>query len=81
MNRLRQCWWVRLSKEAMQLMCSYSLARLVKSWFWDMEGDDAVAEMEIRLGRLLGLVRLRSNYGLLRREIARASWRKAKLSI
>jgi glycosyltransferase involved in cell wall biosynthesis len=81
MNRLRQCWWVRLSKEVIQLMCSYSLAKIVKSTFRDMEGDDAVAQMEFRLGRLLGLARLRSNYGLLRREIACASWRKAKLAI
>jgi cellulose synthase/poly-beta-1,6-N-acetylglucosamine synthase-like glycosyltransferase len=81
MNRLRQCWWVRLSKEAMQLMCSYSVAKLVKSWFRDMDGDDEVAEIEVRIGRLIGLVHLRSSYGVLRRDIARAPWRKAELSI
>jgi glycosyltransferase involved in cell wall biosynthesis len=80
MNRLRQCWWIRLSKEAIQLMCSYSIAKIVKSRFRDMEGDDAVAEIEFRFGRLLGLMQLRSSYGLLRRDIARAAWRKAGLS-
>jgi hypothetical protein len=41
-----------------------------------MEGDDEVAEIEFRAGRLLGLLRLRSKYGRLRREIARAVWRR-----
>jgi glycosyltransferase involved in cell wall biosynthesis len=80
LNRLRHCWWVRLSKEAMQLVCCYSVAKLVKSWFRDMEGDDTVAQIEFRLGRLVGLARLRSSYGAIRRDIARASWRKAELS-
>lgn len=80
-NRLRRCWWVRLGKETVQLICSYSTAKLVKSWFQDMEGDDEVADIEIRLGRLLGLLQLRSRYGLLRKEIAQAAWRRTRLAV
>jgi glycosyltransferase involved in cell wall biosynthesis len=78
-NRLRRCWWIRLSKEAMQLFCSYSVAKIVKSFVQDMEGDDEVAEIEIRVGRLLGLAQLRSGYGHLRRYVAVAPWRKANI--
>jgi len=76
LNRLRQCWWVRLATETAQLVSSQSSAKLVGCLFRDIEGDDDVAEIEFRMGRLLGLLRLRSKYGQLRRDIARASWRR-----
>jgi glycosyltransferase involved in cell wall biosynthesis len=78
MNHLRQCWWVRVSKEAVELAWSYPLLKLVKSFFYDMEGDDDAAEIEFRRGRLAGLMRLRSRYGRLRQDIAQARWRKAQ---
>jgi glycosyltransferase involved in cell wall biosynthesis len=81
LNRLRQCWWVRLAKEALQLVCSYSAVKLARSFFHDMKDDDDVAEIELRLGRLLGLLQLRSRYGCLRRDIAQATWRKTELAV
>jgi glycosyltransferase involved in cell wall biosynthesis len=80
MNRLRHCWWVRLSKEALELLRSFSLLKLLQAAFFEMEGNDDVAAIEIRVGRLLGLMQLRSKYGVLRREIAQASWRKTRLT-
>jgi hypothetical protein len=77
MNRLRRCWWIRLGKEAIHLLCSYSVAKIVRSCVQDMEGDDEVADIEIRIGRLLGLAQLRSSYRLLFRNVAGAQWRKA----
>jgi hypothetical protein len=41
-----------------------------------MEGDDEVAEIELRIGRLLGLLRLRSRYRQLRHDVGRAPWRR-----
>ena len=76
LDTLRQCWWLRLAKESMQLIYSSSTAKVLGCPFKDMEGDDDVAEIEFRTGRLLGLLRLRSKYGRLRREIARAVWRR-----
>ena len=81
LNRLRQCWWVRLGKEALQLFWSYPSVKLVKSFFQEMEGDDDIAEIEVRLGRLAGLLQLRSRYGLLRRDVAQARWRTTRLTV
>jgi glycosyltransferase involved in cell wall biosynthesis len=75
-NRLRRCWWMRIGKEATQLLYSYSFVKLVKSRFRDMEGDDEVAQIEIRIGRLLALSRLRASYEAFRRDLADAPWRK-----
>jgi glycosyltransferase involved in cell wall biosynthesis len=75
-DSLRQCWWLRLAKETTQLIYSYSSAKLFCCAFRSMEGDDEAAEIEFRTGRLLGLLRLRSRYGQLRREIGRALWRR-----
>lgn len=78
LNRLRHCWWVRVAKEGMYLVCSSSPSKLVRLCFWELEGDDDVAEIEHRIGRLLGLLRLRSRYRQLRHEIARAPWRRVR---
>jgi hypothetical protein len=41
-----------------------------------MEGDDDATDIELRFGRLLGFVALRSRYAAIRREIALAPWRR-----
>jgi glycosyltransferase involved in cell wall biosynthesis len=76
LNRFRRCWWVRLTKESLYLVCNSSTAKLIASFRRDMEGDDEVAKIDMRIGRLVGLLRLRSRYGQVRRDVARASWRK-----
>ncbi|MBV8358460.1 MAG: glycosyltransferase family 2 protein [Deltaproteobacteria bacterium] len=76
LNRLRSCWWVRLAKESAFLAYRYSTPKVIGSFFRDMEGDDQVAEIDLRIGRLLGLMELRSRYRQLRHDIARAPWRR-----
>ena len=76
LNRLRLCWWTRLAKEILYLIHSSRIAKLIGSSRRDMEGDDEVADIELRIGRLLGLLRLRSRYGQLRQDVARARWRR-----
>jgi glycosyltransferase involved in cell wall biosynthesis len=75
-NRLRQSWWVRFGKELLYLVSKSSISKLVRSCFRDMEGDDEVAETELQIGRLAGLLRLRSRYGQIRSDVARARWRR-----
>jgi hypothetical protein len=41
-----------------------------------MERGDAVAAIELRAGRPIGLLRLSARYGELRNDVARAQWRK-----
>jgi glycosyltransferase involved in cell wall biosynthesis len=74
-NRLRQCWWIRLAKETMHLLCSHSVVKMMKASVQTMEGDDEIADLEVRLGRLFALARLRSSYGRIRRDVANAPWR------
>jgi GT2 family glycosyltransferase len=76
LNWLRLCWWIRIVKESLCLVYSSSIPKLVRSYFQEMQGDDDVVEIEHRIGRLFGLLRLRSRYPQLRREIARAPWRR-----
>lgn len=78
LNRLRLCWWVRVAKEGMHLVFTSSKSKLLRACFWDLEGDDDVAEIERRIGRLLGLLRLRSRYRQVRQDIARAPWRRVE---
>ena len=68
-NRLRRCWWIRLGTEASQLLYSYSVVKLLKSRFRDMEGDDEVAGIDIHIGRLFALSQLRASYGAFRRDL------------
>lgn len=75
-NRLRLRWWAHFAKESLSLVCSLSLVKVIKSRFHDMEGDDEVAEIELRLGRLIGLLRLRSQYDQIRSDVAHAPWRR-----
>jgi glycosyltransferase involved in cell wall biosynthesis len=76
LSRLRLCWWLRLAKESLYLVYRCRAAKLLRSSWRDMEGDDEVAESELRIGRLVGLLRLRSHYGQLCHDVARASWRR-----
>jgi hypothetical protein len=41
-----------------------------------MEGDNTAADLKLRIGRQIGLLRLRSRYMTLRHEIAHAPWRR-----
>lgn len=72
--RLRLWWWQFLG-ESRRLIHRHSMTSLAKFWFKEMDGDDDIADIEWRLGRLIGLLRLRSRYIGLRSEIVRASWR------
>jgi glycosyltransferase involved in cell wall biosynthesis len=73
---LRQHWWWHLLTEARQLIRAHSLLRLLQAYFSEMEGNDDIADIELRFGRLLGFLELRSRYGAIRREIVRAPWRR-----
>jgi glycosyltransferase involved in cell wall biosynthesis len=75
-NRLHACWWFRLARETANLVCNYSFSKCIGLVFRDFEGDDQVPDIELRIGRLLGLVRLRSRYRHFRLEVARAPWRR-----
>jgi hypothetical protein len=79
-GRLRQYWWAHLIKESLQLRREYSLTWFMRSFFQESEGDDDVIYAELRVGRLVGLLRLRSRYALLHREIAQAPWRRTQLT-
>jgi hypothetical protein len=41
-----------------------------------MEGDDEIIEIEKRIGKLIGLARMRSRYRSARRDVAQAAWRR-----
>lgn len=68
--------WVRLAKESMYLAYRYSTPKVIGSFFRDMEGDDQVTEIDLRIGRLLGLMELRSRYRQIRCDVAEARWRR-----
>jgi glycosyltransferase involved in cell wall biosynthesis len=76
-NRLRlRYWWWSFLGEFRRLLNNYSIVTLIKFCLVDMEGEKAAAELEVRIGRLIGLLRLRSRYMTLRHEIAHAPWRR-----
>jgi hypothetical protein len=77
-HRLRRYWWAHLIKEAAAIVRRYPAKKTVKAIFYDLEGDDAIVYLELGIGRLIGLLRLRSQYGSLRREIALAPWRRTE---
>ena len=45
-----------------------------------MEGEDDIVFLEQQIGRLIGFLRLRSQYTRLRGEIARSAWCRTTLS-
>ena len=77
-HRFRGYWWAHVIKEAFTIVRRYPAKKTVTAVFKDLEGDDDVLYLELGIGRLIGLLRLRSQYGLLRREIARAPWRRSE---
>jgi glycosyltransferase involved in cell wall biosynthesis len=77
---LRRYWWAHLIRESLRLAREYSAAGFIRSFFQESEGVDDVVYAELRLGRLIGLLRLRSRYALFHREVAQARWRRTKLA-
>jgi hypothetical protein len=73
-GRLRRYWWARVIKDTIKIVRQNPAAKLVKAFSEDLEGDDDVVYLELGVGRLIGLLRLRSRYGSLRFDIARAPW-------
>lgn len=76
-NRLRErWWWWRFISESRRLLNRHSVSTLIRFCYAEMNNDDNAADMEWRLGRLIGLLRLRSRYLTLRHQINGAQWRK-----
>jgi len=75
-NRIRQRWWWHFVIESMRLVRTHSIAKLVGACIRDMEGDDETIEIEKRIGKLIGLARMRSRYSSARRDVAHAAWRR-----
>jgi glycosyltransferase involved in cell wall biosynthesis len=75
-GRLRQHWSMRAAERSLNLISAHSWQTLIRCLFWDTEGDDEVVAIEFDIGRLRGLLRLRSRYAEIRREIALARWRR-----
>jgi glycosyltransferase involved in cell wall biosynthesis len=80
-DRVRSYWLLRLLSETLLLSRRFSTVKIVSSFFRDLEDDDDVIHLELALGRLIGLARLRGRYGSLHHEIARAAWRRTRLAI
>jgi glycosyltransferase involved in cell wall biosynthesis len=78
-GRLRRHWWAHLIRETLNILRHYPTVKVIRAFSQDLEGDDDVINLELRVGRLIGLLQLRSRYGSLRREIARAPWRRTRL--
>jgi glycosyltransferase involved in cell wall biosynthesis len=79
-GRLRHHWWVRLIRESLQITSRYSLGRILKSRLRKMEGEDDIVFLEVATGRLMGFLRLRSQYARLHQEIAQSPWCRIRLS-
>ena len=75
-NRLRQTWWWHFAIESLALIRHHSVVKLVSSCVHEMEHDGEVIEIEKRIGRLIGLARMRSQYRTARRTVAQAPWRR-----
>ena len=78
-DRLRQHWWWHFVAEVVQLVRIHPPRQLARAYFTEMEGDDDATDIELRLGRLLGLVTLRSRYAAIRRDISLAPWRRREI--
>jgi hypothetical protein len=78
-DRLRRYWWARAIRETMQLAHQHSIGTVARSFVQDLEGDDNVIRAELSIGRIIGLLRLRSRYGLSYRDVARAPWRRTQM--
>ena len=70
---LSERWWFQLGKSLRKIASRPSAVLAALSS--DGEGRNDVVEVEEQCGRVIGLVRLRGQYGKLRREIRDAPWR------
>ena len=76
-DRIRKrYWWWKFVSEARRLLRRYSVRTLIKCCFAEMYDDDDAPDIEWRVGRLVGLIRMRSRYISLRHDIGNAPWRK-----
>jgi len=76
-NRIRKrYWWWKFLSEARKLLRRYSVRTLIKCCFAEMYDDDDAPDIEWRVGRLVGLIRLRSRYISMRHHIRNAPWRR-----
>ena len=76
-DRIRKrYWWWKFVSEARRLLRRYSVRTLIKCCFAEMYDDDDAPDIEWRVGRLVGLIRMRSRYISLQHDIGNAPWRK-----
>jgi glycosyltransferase involved in cell wall biosynthesis len=75
-NALRENWLWATASELKHLL-QHSLAKVIRSRFCTMEGDDEVIVIDMVLARLFGILALRNRYTKYRREIRTAAWRDA----
>jgi glycosyltransferase involved in cell wall biosynthesis len=75
-NRLRERWWWHFAAEVFALMRCHSIAKLVSAYLREMDDDGEIIEIEKRVGRLMGFVRMRSRYRAARLSVVRARWRR-----
>lgn len=73
-NRLRQFWLWHLFANLAALVRHGR--KTVYSLFCLMDGDPEVLEIENIVGKMIGLLKLRSSYRAIRREVREAPWRK-----
>jgi glycosyltransferase involved in cell wall biosynthesis len=73
-NRLRQFWLWHLFANLAAL--ARHGRKTVFSLFCLMDGDPEVLEIEHIVGKMIGLLKLRSSYKAIRREVREAPWRK-----
>src|SRR6516165_8607655 len=76
-NRIRKrYWWWEFVSEARKLLSKYSVRTLIKCCLAEMYDDNDAPDIEWRVGRLVGLIKLRSRYISMRDHIRNAPWRK-----
>ena len=76
-SRIRKRYWRwDFVSEARKLLRRHSVRSLIKCCWAEMYDDDDAPDIEWRVGRLVGLMRLRSRYLSMRHHIRNAPWRK-----
>ncbi len=73
-DRLRQ-HWLWHAAGTLRKLAPMPRKALLSLWL-PMEGDLQVVEIDYRIGRLIGLWRLKRRYGEFRRQVREARWRK-----
>jgi len=72
----KRYWWWDFVSEARKLLRRHSVRSLIKCCWAEMYDDDDAPDIEWRVGRLVGLIRLRSRYISMRHHIRDAPWRR-----